>query len=447
MRGKPIDFVTIEDIRQLILDGVSEGRNLEFKLDIPVSSEEQKAQRTKNPTLSLPRGWQGTGNVSHFGRDALAEEIVAFANSDGGTLILGLEETETAPPRASKINALPQVIDLERRLRDAFNDCIEPRLPYLAVRSIATEDDGSGIVLIETSPSALGPHWVKKSRKPTIRREDRCDLLSMPELHEMVLRRAKSLDEAVKQSNVERARFKEIFDNNLIRLKPANFLGGPNDSGVQGWLKQTGQAGLGVQVTIVPHFGLGIPRLESFAGLIPRSDAIGILRGSERHLTEWIDTYTYVEGTSRKVLGGMTSRQDGGFDKSVTVMRDGQVTVSFIQVRGISNCTCTADLVVSAAGFAVGIYDRLRHKSSYPAAPAEVTVDIHTTGEVGIGRFDGFNGGAVFGRLPSHTMFPTYILGDSQDISVLLNEITGDLMNAGGMEAASIDPVAWVDER
>ena len=48
------------------------------------------------------------------------------------------------------------------------------------------------------------------------------------------------------------------------KMRHANFLGGPNDSGVQDWLKQTGQAGLGVQATIVPHFGLGIPRLESF---------------------------------------------------------------------------------------------------------------------------------------------------------------------------------------
>lgn len=129
MRGKAIEFITIEDVRQLIVDGVSESLNIEFKLDIPVSPEEQKAQRAKDPSLSVPRGWQGSGSISNFGRDALAEEIVAFANADGGTLVLGMEETEAAPPRASRLNVLPNVFDLERRLRDAFNDCIEPRPP------------------------------------------------------------------------------------------------------------------------------------------------------------------------------------------------------------------------------------------------------------------------------------------------------------------------------
>ena len=446
MRGKAIEFITIEDVRQLIVDGVSESLSIEFKLDIPVSPEEQKAQRAKDPSLSVPRGWQGFGSISNFGRDALAEEIVAFANADGGTLVLGMEETEAAPPRASRLNVLPNVFDLERRLRDAFNDCIEPRLPYLAVRSLVTENDGSGVVLIETSPSSLGPHWVKKSRKPTIRREDRCDTLSMPELHDMVLRRARSLDEAAARQVEERSRFQKHFADHLVHLKPANFLGGPNDSGVPVWLKQTGQAALGLQVTIVPHFGIGLPRLESFNGLVPDPGAIGILQGSERRPTHWIETYTYVEGSGRKILGGVMSRQEGGFDKTVTVMRDGLVTVSFVQVRPTSSCTCTADLVITAAGFAVGLFDRLRRKSSYPAAPADVSVDIHTMGEVGIGRFDGFNGGAVFGRLASRTVFPIYTLGDSQDISVLLNEISGDLMNAGGMDATSINPVAWLDE-
>ena len=167
MRGKPIDQITIGDIEQLITDGVAEDRRLEFKVDIPVSNEEQKRQRSKAPdAIPLDRSWINGRSLQDYGRDALAEEIVAFANSDGGTLILGMDETSEAPPRAVKINALPDVAGLERRLRDVLLSCVEPRLPYVAVRGVQTDATGAGVIVIETSSSIIGPHWVGENETP-----------------------------------------------------------------------------------------------------------------------------------------------------------------------------------------------------------------------------------------------------------------------------------------
>lgn len=445
MRGKAIDQVTVKDLTQLVDDGVVEDRRIEFKADVPVSAEEQRAQLKLN-TAARPvdRSWTQGKSLAKFGRDALAEEVVAFANADGGTLILGMEETDEAPPRAKGINPLPDVAGLERRLRDILAACIEPRLPYVAVRALPTAADGSGVILIETGPSVLGPHWVTSTRKPTIRREDRCDPLSMPEVHDMVLRLARQMDSLLSRSHADRAAFVQAFANYVRSKKPDNYLG-EDARIIEVWLSQTGQAALGAQVTLTPHFDLALPRLESMAGLMPLANAISIVANAQPRSTHYIDIYDYASSSAAKVLGGVKAEQSGGFDKSVRVMRDGRVTVSFMQIRNLQACTCSADLIIGASGFALGVYDRLRRRSSYPAAPADLTLDICTRGHVGVGNYEGVGLHGSYGRLEEHTPFPSYTLGDTEDISELLEEIGADLMNAGGMPASHLPKAMWHD--
>lgn len=445
MRGKAIDQVTVKDLTQLVDDGVVEDRRIEFKADVPVSAEEQRAQLKLN-TAARPvdRSWTQGKSLAKFGRDALAEEVVAFANADDGTLILGMEETDEAPPRAKGINPLPDVAGLERRLRDILAACIEPRLPYVAVRALPTAADGSGVILIETGPSVLGPHWVTSTRKPTIRREDRCDPLSMPEVHDMVLRLARQMDSLLSRSHADRAAFVQAFANYIRSKKPDNYLG-EDARIIEVWLSQTGQAALGAQVTLTPHFDLALPRLESMAGLMPLATAISIVANAQPRSTHYIDIYDYASSSAAKVLGGVKAEQSGGFDKSVRVMRDGRVTVSFMQIRNLQACTCSADLIIGASGFALGVYDRLRRRSSYPAAPADLTLDICTRGHVGVGNYEGVGLHGSYGRLEEHTPFPSYTLGDTEDISELLQEIGADLMNAGGMPGSHLPKAMWHD--
>ncbi|WP_199084644.1 ATP-binding protein [Bosea sp. ASV33] len=333
MRGKPIELVTLEDIDQLISDKVAEGRRIEFKSDIPVSAEEQRVHAKGNPgERALDRSWVQGKKFSKFGRDALLEEIVAFANAEGGTLILGMEETSDQPARASHINRLPDVAGLERRLRDVIVDCIEPRLPYFAVRALPIAKDGSGIVLIETGASALSPHWVSWSRKPTIRREDRCDTLTMSEVHEMVLRHSRRIDAMTSLLVAERVSFFKAFRDNVRRRKPSNYMGDTAQM-IKKWLDETGQSALGAQVVVVPHFGLGMPRLERLAGLVPPADAITVEGPAGPFKTQFLAPYEYASSNPGKILGGVRADQTGGFDKSVRAMRDGTVAVSFKPVQ------------------------------------------------------------------------------------------------------------------
>lgn len=446
MRGKSIEQVSLQDIHQLIDDGVVEDRRLEFKLDVPVSAEENKAQLKQNPAARpVDRSWTIGKPLAKFGRDALAEEVVAFANSDGGTLVLGMDETDEEPRRAKEINPLPNVAALERRLRDTLASCVEPRLPYVAVRALPTAADGSGVVLIETGRSIQGPHWVTATRRPTIRREDRCDPLSMPEVHDMVLRNARHVESSLRRSDAERAAFVQAFAKYVLNRKPSNYLG-EGSGAIEAWLNSSSQAILGAQITLTPHFDLAIPRIESMEGLVPSVDAISIALNSGPRTTSYLANYSFTRGSPAKILAGVRAEEDAaGLTKSVRVMRDGRVTVSFMQIRNPMACTCSADLIVGACGFASGVYDRLRQKSSYPSAPAELTLDICTRGHVGVGDYEGVGHQGSYGRLAEHTAFPSYTIGATEDISELLQEVGADLMNAGGISGSHLPKALWHD--
>jgi len=103
-------------------------------------------------------------------------------------------------------------------VRDCLNDVIEPRLPYVAVKAIQTEADGSGVLLLETQSSVLGPHWVRPTRTVTIRREDRADPLSMPEIHDMVLRNARRFSEVEARLATATAAFEPFFYQTLDEI-------------------------------------------------------------------------------------------------------------------------------------------------------------------------------------------------------------------------------------
>ncbi len=56
------------------------------------SSTRNPGQRKIAPdAMPLDRAWTRGQRLPDHGRDALAEEIVAFANADGGTLVLGMD--------------------------------------------------------------------------------------------------------------------------------------------------------------------------------------------------------------------------------------------------------------------------------------------------------------------------------------------------------------------
>jgi ATP-dependent DNA helicase RecG len=96
------------------------------------------------------------GKTLEFKRDLsspkpILKTIIAFANSAGGTIIVGVADDKT-------IFSVENPLDAEERLCDLFSDSIEPRLmPNIGVSSI----NGNSLLIIEVFPSGLRPHFLK----------------------------------------------------------------------------------------------------------------------------------------------------------------------------------------------------------------------------------------------------------------------------------------------
>jgi len=123
---KNFDQITAVDVSTLCTEAAYESQLLEFKRELPADRDR-------------PDPWPAGGNFTASARDQLLREVVAFANAQGGTVIVGIEETKDDPPRAAVIRPIPRIHDLATRMADAGRACIDPVLPvfwYEALRSV-----------------------------------------------------------------------------------------------------------------------------------------------------------------------------------------------------------------------------------------------------------------------------------------------------------------------
>lgn len=98
--GKRVTQLTPEDIYWLVKARVQEGSDIEFKRALAARD-------------GADDRWvvQGDSIGDHAKRD-LIKEIVGFANSRGGTLLLGIKEGKEKPSRAEAITLIPRVAEL-----------------------------------------------------------------------------------------------------------------------------------------------------------------------------------------------------------------------------------------------------------------------------------------------------------------------------------------------
>ena len=174
MNSKPLDQITPEDISDLCARSAYESPVLEFKQELP-------GERGR------PDPWITGGNFTYYARDRLLREIVAFANAQGGTLILGIEETEDNPPRAAATQPIPRISDLAMRLEEAARACIDPRLPALQARGIEMDNAGRGVVIFRVTPSPSGPHRVASDGHAFIPRGASSVKMTMREIQDLTL--------------------------------------------------------------------------------------------------------------------------------------------------------------------------------------------------------------------------------------------------------------------
>ncbi len=133
MIDKPLKLITLDDIAKLVSSRRSEGPTLDFKQAFPTAKDE------------------GT-------RDFLAD-VTAFANTDGGDLIIGVKEDGNGVA-AELVGIDPNGLDeAVRRVEDQVRSCVVPRVPMFAVQQVNLAN-GKIVLVMRVGASLIAPHRI-----------------------------------------------------------------------------------------------------------------------------------------------------------------------------------------------------------------------------------------------------------------------------------------------
>jgi hypothetical protein len=199
--------VVASEVNSVIQDEAAETLDFELKRALP-------AKKGVDP-------WMTNGKLGDEAKDELASEIIAFANTLGGTLIVGIDE-DTATKRAKPpLFPIPRCKEAAARLHQAISDRIEPKLPVFECEGVVTEKDGtSGVIIMRTLESYLAPHRHTQNNHCYVRRNDRAEPMSMLEIQEMTRQKARSATEAEKSFKQSSDRFHSWIPQEHQRTHP-----------------------------------------------------------------------------------------------------------------------------------------------------------------------------------------------------------------------------------
>ena len=173
---------SLQDIQSLIEAEVPEGQHLEYKRDLPGGAE----------------SWNSDRKLSTEAKKKILQEVVAFANAYGGTLLLGIEESKTEPHVAARVRPLSDCADLADRWRKLFRDKVEPSLPQLQIYSVSTSGN-EGIMVFHVGKSSMAPHRETQGYQCPIRQDDRCESMNMRQIQDMSINMARGLERLERQ--------------------------------------------------------------------------------------------------------------------------------------------------------------------------------------------------------------------------------------------------------
>lgn len=133
MIDKPLNQITLDDIEKLVSSRCSEGPTLDFKQAFPSADD------------------KGT-------RDFLAD-VTAFANTDGGDLIIGVKEDGNGVA-TELVGINPEGLDeAVRRVEDQVRSCVDPRVPMFTVQQVYLTN-GKIVLVMRVGASLIAPHRI-----------------------------------------------------------------------------------------------------------------------------------------------------------------------------------------------------------------------------------------------------------------------------------------------
>jgi len=186
--SKLVDDLSAGDIASL--QDQPEGQTFDIKQDLPTPKGNGLDEWHRRPQAGKSRS-----GPSDYAKEGLFAELVAFANAEGGWLVIGLKETKDKPPRVASPEPIPDCHELAERLERAAQDWIDPPVPSLRCRGIEIGGRScAGIVVCRVPRSPLAPHRLNKSRRTQEaykRVGEESKRMSMREIQDLTVDRAR----------------------------------------------------------------------------------------------------------------------------------------------------------------------------------------------------------------------------------------------------------------
>jgi len=124
--------------------------------------------------------------------DAIAREAIAFLNTRGGDVVIGVAEKRGDHPRAEAIVPIKRPQDTADRLARGLAQLIEPAQTNLAVRGLSDPRDiNVGVVIVRARASVRAPHRSKRSREAYARRGSESVPMAMDEIQDLTMYRSR----------------------------------------------------------------------------------------------------------------------------------------------------------------------------------------------------------------------------------------------------------------
>lgn len=402
-----------EDILRLCSDHVPEGMEFEIKADLP----------TRDGRLDV---WHSGGPIGDYGRNEIAEEIIAFANTLGGVVCLGINETEGHPKGADAPNPLPRVHELARRLRQAVHGVIDPPLPVLEGIGVEIENE-NGVVVLRVPPSRRRPHRHLVSKEVFVRRSDETVRVSMREIQELTMQ---AVSEAAR---VETA----IAERRKL-----------SDSRITQWLQARGRgSGIGLHILGLPTIPIdlgriaGRPRYTNFAPQITANFQGGnsVVCNVPWRAADWRPGLRSINGTGQCPDG----------NTSYTLLTNGMCELEFTLSTNAQRQGVLISWLAAALGFSLAWIERVRSEANVPAEYACAVQISILNGPIYLAPY----GATSFAQSSEVTLppglheFPLISVGTADEFPLVLQRFDEDVWNLAGEDIQRIAPTFSIELR